>query len=58
VKLNIALWNMAIQRQGEEDLLWYSLINEPPDVLEPKAPVVLWMSHKAASLGTKILQTP
>ena len=57
VELNDALRNMAIQRQGEEDLFRYSLMNKPPDVLEPKAPVVLRMSHEAASPGTKVLQT-
>ena len=55
VKLNDALRNMAIQRQAEEDLFRYSLMNKPPDVLEPKAPVVLRMSHEAASPGTKVL---
>ena len=57
VKLNNALRNTAIQRQGEEDLFRYSLMDKPPDVLEPEAPVVLRMSHEAASPGTKVLQT-
>jgi hypothetical protein len=57
VKLNDALRNMAIQRQGEEDLLRYALADKAPDVLEPEAPVVLRMSHEAASPGTKVFQT-
>jgi hypothetical protein len=35
VKLNDTLRNVAIQRQGEEDIFRYSLMNEPPDVPEP-----------------------
>ena len=57
VELNDALRNMAIQRQGEEDLFRYSLMAKPLDVLEPEAPVVLRMPHEAASPGTKVLQT-
>ena len=57
VKLNDALRNMAIERQGEEDLFRHALMDKPPDVLEPQAPVVLRMPHEAASPGTKVLQT-
>ena len=48
---------MAIKRQDEEDLFRYFVTDKHPDVLEPEAPVVLWMSHEAASPGTKVLQT-
>jgi len=48
---------MAVQRQGEEDLFRYSLMNKPPDVPEPKAPVVLRMPHEAASPGAEVFQT-
>lgn len=57
VKLNDALRNMAIKRQGEEDLFRYSLADKPPDVLETEAPVVSRMTHEAASPGTKGFQT-
>ena len=55
VKLNDALRNMAIKRHGEEHLFRYSRMDKPRDVPEPEAPVVLRMSHEAASLGTKTL---
>jgi hypothetical protein len=57
VKLNGALRDMAVQRQSEEDLFRYSLMNKTPDVPEPKAPVVLRMPHEAASPGAEVFQT-
>src|SRR5574341_42828 len=56
VKLNRALWNWAIKHQSEEKLFRHSRVSKAPNVLEPKAPIVIRMSHKAASPGAKAFQ--
>ena len=56
VKLNDALRSMPVQGQGEKDLLRYSLMDKPWNVLESEPFVILGMSHEAASLSIQVFQ--
>ena len=42
--------------ESEEDLRWYALDSEFGYVLEPKPPVVVWMTHNAATCSIEFLQ--
>ena len=57
VKSDGALRSMPVERQSEEDLLWYSLMHKAGYILEPELPVVIRMPHETTSLSLHIFQS-
>jgi hypothetical protein len=57
VESDDALRRMPVERQSEEDFLWYTLMHKPGHALEPKFPVVIRMPHQAASLSIQAFET-
>ena len=57
VESDNALRSMPVERQREEDLLWYSRMHKPRHVLEPEFLVVIRVSHQTTSVSIHIFQT-
>jgi hypothetical protein len=56
VESNYTVRRRSIEGESEKDLRWYALYSEFGYVLEPKPPVVVWMTHNAATCSIEFLQ--